>query len=251
MDVCVSFGNVNQVWNAPLTSEESHTGRSHSSEQVQCFYKWHVLTEGSRSDWIARIYYIHTKALSQMVHLIGLTDLRFLECLWSPQGLRVSHFFLCASMLTFASIESDEHRNVLECHLRQGVTQNSKGFGPVHVLVVTSANQDCHDIISRLYKVISLTAFCVTGDWVIKLHPECPWANFKSRTFWESCASWALPLRWMGMLGWLSPGIIDLGPHTRCSKYTVFFLLWHCIGFQWPPSLPLVPSPSLHLPFSQ
>lgn len=53
-------------------------------------------------------------------------------------------------MHTFAKIDLDEHRKVLGCHLGQGVTQNSVGFGPVHVLVVTSANQDCHDIISCL-----------------------------------------------------------------------------------------------------
>lgn len=62
----------------------------------------------------------------------------------------MSHFLLCALMHTFANIDLDEHRKVLGCHLGQGVTQNSVGFGPVHVLVVTSANQDCHDIISCL-----------------------------------------------------------------------------------------------------
>lgn len=75
-------------------------------------------------------------------------------------------------MHTFASVDSDEQSKVLECHLGQGVTQNSKGFGPVHVLVVTSASQDCHDIISCLYTVISHTAFYVTGDWVQSAHEQ-------------------------------------------------------------------------------
>lgn len=64
-------------------------------------------------------------------------------------------------MHTFANIDLDGHRKVLGCRLGQGVTV---GFGPVHVLVVTSANQDCHDIISRLNKVISHTSFYVTGE---------------------------------------------------------------------------------------
>lgn len=123
--------------------------------KCRTFYKWHVLTSRVKVWHVSMVLVCtkykpsYTKALSQMVHLISVADLHFLECHNVHKAIEC--FLLCVSIHNFSSVE--EHRKGLWCHLGQGLTQES------HLWKVWACARSC-SVIKHHTRIVMTQFFC-------------------------------------------------------------------------------------------